>query len=114
MGLGVQYWSTQSDNLQLSTFELGYKALSLFAISVYPRVSDLARLARDQTRILATATRYCYQRASVGTGLHSARRHILCGMTSGMSGRGYTGVHRTYRDPSAKEYRALWNDEEHL
>ena len=47
VGLIVQYWSTQSDNLQLSTVELGYKALSLFAVSVYPRVSDLARLARD-------------------------------------------------------------------
>ena len=47
MGLIVQYWSTQSDNLQLSTVELGYKALSLFAVSLYPRVSDLARLVRD-------------------------------------------------------------------
>ena len=60
MGLIVQYWSTQSDNLQLSTVELGYKALSLFAVLVYPRVFDLARLARDQTQILATAMRYHY------------------------------------------------------
>ena len=60
VGSIVQYWSTQPDNLQLSTVELGYKALSLFAVSVYPRDSDLARLARDQTRILATAMRYGY------------------------------------------------------
>ena len=59
-GLIVQYWSTQSDNLQLSTVELGYKALSLFAVSVYRCVSDLARLARDHTHILATAMRYRY------------------------------------------------------
>jgi hypothetical protein len=60
MGLIVQYWSTQSDNLQLSIVELGYKALSLFAVLVYPCVSDLARRARDQTHILATAMRYRY------------------------------------------------------
>ena len=60
MGSIVQYSSTQSDNLQLSTIKLGYKALSLFAVSVYPRVSDLARLACDKTEILATAMRYRY------------------------------------------------------
>ena len=47
VGLIVQYWSTQSDNLELSTVELGYKTLSLFAVSLYPRVSNLAMLARD-------------------------------------------------------------------
>ena len=60
MVLIVQYWSTQSNNLQPSTVELGYKALSLFAVSVYARVSDLARLARDQLHILATTMRYRY------------------------------------------------------
>ena len=47
VGSIVQYWSTQSDNLQLSTVELGYKALSLFAVLVYARVSNLARLVHD-------------------------------------------------------------------
>ena len=56
----VQYWSTQSDNDELDTVELGYKALSLFAVSVYPRVSDLARLARDKLDFLATAMRFRY------------------------------------------------------
>ena len=60
VGLIVRCWSSPSDNLQLSTVELGYKAPSLFAVSVYPRVSDLARLARDKTQILATAMRYRY------------------------------------------------------
>ena len=36
VGLIVQYWSTQSDNLQLRTIELGYKALSLFAYRCTP------------------------------------------------------------------------------
>ena len=56
----VQYWSTQADNSELSTVELGLKALSLFGVSVYPRVSDMARLARDKTTFLATAMRYQY------------------------------------------------------
>ena len=53
MGLIVQYWSTQSNNLQLSTVELGYKCQCT-------RVSDLARLVRDKTQILAMAMRYRY------------------------------------------------------
>ena len=60
VGLIVQYWSTQADNDELSTVELTYKCISLFAVSVYPRVSDLARLARCQTTILAEAMRYRY------------------------------------------------------
>ena len=60
VGLIVQYWSTQPDNLEVSIVELGCKALSLFAVLVYPGVSHLARLARDQTHILATAMRYRY------------------------------------------------------
>ena len=36
VGLIVEYWSTQLDNNELSTVELGCKAISLFAISVYP------------------------------------------------------------------------------
>ena len=45
VGAIVQYWSTQADNFGLSTVELGFKAISLFGVSVYPRVSDMARLA---------------------------------------------------------------------
>ena len=60
VGLIVQYWSTQADNNDLSTVELTYKCISLFAVSVYPRVSDLARLARCKITILATAMRYRY------------------------------------------------------
>ena len=44
----------------LDTVELGYKALALFAVSVYPRVSDLARLARDELQFLTTAMRFRY------------------------------------------------------
>ena len=59
VGLIVEYWSTQLDNNELSTVELGYKALSLFSVSVYPRVSDLARLARDKLDLsLATSMRF--------------------------------------------------------
>ena len=60
VGLIVAYWSTQSVNFQLSTIKLGYKALSLFAISVCPYVSNLAGPACDQTHILPTAMRYHY------------------------------------------------------
>ena len=35
-GLIVQYWSTQLDNDELNTVELGCKALSLFAVWAYP------------------------------------------------------------------------------
>ena len=45
VGLIVDYWSRQPPNAELTTVELGYKALSLFAIAVYPRPSDLARLS---------------------------------------------------------------------
>ena len=47
VGLIVDYWSRQPPNAELTTVELGYKALSLFAVAVYPRPSDLARLSRD-------------------------------------------------------------------
>ena len=40
--------------------ELGLKSLTLFGVSVYPRVSDMARLARDKTIFLATTMRYQY------------------------------------------------------
>ena len=60
VGAIVQYWSTQADNFELSTVELGFKALSLFGVSVYPRVSDMARLARDKTIFQATSMRYQY------------------------------------------------------
>ena len=36
VGLIVHYWSTRPDSNALDTVELGYKALSLFAVSVYP------------------------------------------------------------------------------
>ena len=58
VGLIVQYWSTQPANSDLDTATLGLKALSLFAISVYPRVSDLAKLSRDSLRVHATHLRY--------------------------------------------------------
>ena len=45
VGAIVQYWSTQVDNFRLSTVELGFKAISLFSVLVYPHVSDMARLA---------------------------------------------------------------------
>ena len=49
------------DNDELNVVELGYKALSLFAVSAYPRVSDLARLARDKLDLsLATSLRFRY------------------------------------------------------
>ena len=60
VGSIVQYWSTQPDNDELDTIELGYKALTLYAVSVYPRVSDLARLARDKLDFLATSMRFSY------------------------------------------------------
>ena len=43
------------DNDELDTVELGFKSLTLFAVSVYPQVSDLARLARDKLDFLASA-----------------------------------------------------------
>ena len=48
------------DNSELNTVEMGFKALTLFGVSVYPRVSDMARLAQDKTIFLATAMRYQY------------------------------------------------------
>ena len=48
------------DSDELDIVELGYKALSLFAVSVYPRVSDLARLARDKLDFVASAMRFHY------------------------------------------------------
>ena len=39
VGLIVDYWSKQPSNAELTTVELGYKALSLFAVAVYPRPS---------------------------------------------------------------------------
>ena len=60
VSLIIQCWSTRIDNSQLDTLELGYKALTLFAVSVYPRVSDLARIARDKLNFLATAMRFHY------------------------------------------------------
>ena len=56
----VQSWSTQADNSELDTVEPGFKALTLFGVSVCPCVSDMARLARDKTIFLATAMRYQY------------------------------------------------------
>ena len=60
VGLIVDYWSRQPPNAELTTVELGYKAPSLFAIAVYPRPSDLARLSRDQFERLAYGIRYRY------------------------------------------------------
>ena len=58
VGAIVEYWSKQPDNDDLSDAELGYKAISLFAVAVYPRVSDCARLARDTFVFVATGFRY--------------------------------------------------------
>ena len=60
VGLIVDYWSRQPPNAELTTVELGYKALSLFAVAVYPRPSDLARLSRDRFERLAHGVRYRY------------------------------------------------------
>ena len=60
VGLIVDYWSKQPPNAELTTVELGYKALSLFAVAVYPRPSDLARLSRDRLERLAHGVRYRY------------------------------------------------------
>ena len=60
IGLIVEYWSTQPPNAELTTVELGYKALSLFAVAVYPRPSDLARLSRDRFERLAMAVSYTH------------------------------------------------------
>ena len=60
VGLIVDYWSRQPPNAELTTVELGYKALSLFAVAVYPRPSDLARLSRDKIERLAHGIRYRY------------------------------------------------------
>ena len=58
VGLIVQYWSTQPVNSALDTATLGLKALSLFAISVYPRVSDLAKLSRGSLLFLSSHLRF--------------------------------------------------------
>ena len=60
VGLIVDYWSRQPPNAELTTVELGYKALSLFAVAVYPRPSDLARLSRDRFQRLSNGVRYRY------------------------------------------------------
>ena len=56
----VQYWSTQADNSKLNTVKLGFKALTLFGVSVYRCVSNMARLAQDKTIFLATSMWYQY------------------------------------------------------
>ena len=60
VGLIIDYWSRQPPNSKLDIVELGYKALSLFAVAVYPRPSDLARLSRDKFEVLAHGIRYRY------------------------------------------------------
>ena len=60
VGLIIDYWSRQSSNDELTAVVLGYKALSLFAVAVYPRPSDLARLSRDRIERLAHGIRYRY------------------------------------------------------
>ena len=56
----VHYWSTHEDNLEVNTASLSYKALTLFAVSVYPRVSDLVSLARNRLQLSAPAMRFCH------------------------------------------------------
>ena len=60
IGLIVQYWSFQPPNSELSVEDLGYKALSLFAVAAYPRSSDLCRMSRDTLERLAGAIRLRY------------------------------------------------------
>ena len=60
VGAIVQFWSTHADNSKLSTVERGLKALTLFGVSIFPHVSDMARLARDKTIFLATTMWYQY------------------------------------------------------
>ena len=60
----------------MGTLELGYKALTLFAVSVYPRVCDLARLAHGKLDFLATSMRFRYFGSKVlWTGLTQAHEH---------------------------------------
>ena len=58
IGLIVEYWANQPTNDKLNLRELTLKVNSLFAVTVYPRPSDSAQLARDQTVFLATAMKY--------------------------------------------------------
>ena len=46
-GLIVQYWMDQPDNDRLTDAELAKKSFALFAISVWPRCSDAARVVRS-------------------------------------------------------------------
>ena len=59
-GAIVNYWFSQPINLRLNQVEMGYKALTLFAIAMFTRPSDLARLARDTIDRLASAIRFNY------------------------------------------------------
>ena len=93
--------ATQPDNDELSTVELGYKALSLFAVSVlYPRVSDLARLACDKLDLsLATSMRFRYFGTKELRSVPIFTRQTGIspgGTTSGMSGPGYQGLCGSY------------------
>ena len=60
VGAIVEYWSAQPDDDQLSQAELGLKSVSLFGVAMYPRPSDLARLARDNFERLHQAVRFNY------------------------------------------------------
>lgn len=58
-GPSAQYWADKpNDSLDLK--ELTLKASSLFAVTVYPRPSCVAKLARDRLQFFATSMRYRY------------------------------------------------------
>ena len=46
-GLIIQYWIDQPDNDRLTDAELAFKSFALFAIAVWPRCSDAARVVRS-------------------------------------------------------------------
>ena len=49
-GLIIQYWIDQPDNDRLTDAELAFKSFALFAIAVWPRCSDAARVVRSSIK----------------------------------------------------------------
>ena len=50
-GLIIQYWIDQPDNDVLTDAELAFKFFALFAIAVWPRCSDAAKVVRSTIQI---------------------------------------------------------------
>ena len=49
-GLIIHYWIDQPDNDRLTDAELAFKSFALFAIAVWPRCSDAARVVRSSVK----------------------------------------------------------------